>query len=152
MSSAAEAQATPAKSPERTSRIGRQPINLPKGVEIKFQGSQLSVKGPKGQLEMDVHPFVQVDIKEQVITLHKKAAASKARGSQSKLSRAITGTMRAKIANMIHGVSEGFEEKLLLVGVGYRAQMKGKQLGLSLGFSHPVDFDVPTGLTIETPS
>lgn len=138
---------------ERTSRVGRKPVTIPSGVDIKLQGSQLSVKGPKGQLMLDVHPFVNVSIADKVITLSPNSEIGKqCRGVKAKLYRSITGTMRAQLANMVIGVLEGFERKLLLVGVGYRAQMKGKQLGLSLGFSHPVDFDVPAGITIEVPS
>ncbi len=135
----------------RTSRVGRKPITVPSGVDVKLQGNHLAIKGPKGQLNIDVHPFVQINIADKQIQLH-PAEVGKQRGVKAKLYRSITGTMRAQIANMVNGVSQGFEIKLLLVGVGYRAQMKGKALGLSLGFSHPVDFEVPAGITIEVPS
>lgn len=137
----------------RTSRVGRKPVVIPKGVDVKMQGEQLAIKGPKGQLAMDVHPFVSLNIAEKEILLNpKQEMARHCRGTKVKLYRSITGTMRAQIANMVKGVTEGFEKKLVLVGVGYRAQMKGKALALSLGFSHPVEFTIPTGLTIETPS
>lgn len=137
----------------RTSRIGRKPVVLPSGVEVKLQNNHLTMKGPKGQLAMDVHPYVNVTMADKQITLDPKQEMAKhCRGSKAKLYKSITGTMRAEIANMVKGVTQGFEVKLLLVGVGYRAQMKGKALALSLGFSHPVEFEVPAGLTIESPS
>lgn len=139
--------------PVRTSRIGRKPVALPSGVEAKLQNRNLAVKGPKGQLAMNVHELVNIQIVDKEITLNPRQEMAKhCRGVKAKLYKSITGTMRAQIANMVKGVTQGFEEKLLLVGVGYRAQMKGKALSLSLGFSHPVEFDVPAGLTIEAPS
>ena len=138
---------------ERTSRIGRAPVVIPTGVEVKLDKNHLAIKGPKGQLELDVHPFVAVNVVDKEISLSPKVEMAKnCRGTKTKLYRSITGTMRAQVANMVKGVTQGFEIKLLLVGVGYRAQMKGKLLGLSLGYSHPVDFDVPAGLTIEAPT
>lgn len=143
---------TTTETPERTSRVGRLPIAVPAGVDIKFIDNQLAIKGPKGHLEMEVHPFVNFDFADKQISLSpKKEMLSLCRGANAKLYRCITGTMRAKIFNMIKGVHEGFEIKLLLVGVGYKAQLKGKSLALSLGFSHPVEFEIPAGLTIETP-
>ncbi len=137
----------------RTSRVGRLPVSVPTGVDIKMQGTQLAIKGPKGQLAMEVHPYVDLSIADKEIVLNPKADVARlCRGAKAKLYKSITGTMRSQIANMMKGVTQGFEQKLLLVGVGYRAQMKGKALGLSLGYSHPVDFDVPPGLIIETPS
>ncbi|HSW70920.1 MAG TPA: 50S ribosomal protein L6, partial [Gammaproteobacteria bacterium] len=137
--------------PLRTSRIGRKPVELPSGVEVKLQENHLAIKGPKGQLDLAIHPFVNVELVEKKIAL-KQTSAKNCRGIQAKLYKSITGTMRAQIANMITGVTKGFEKKLLLVGVGYRAQMKGKSLSLSLGFSHPIEFEVPHGLTIEAPT
>lgn len=137
----------------RTSRVGRRPVVIPSGVEVKLQGENLAIKGPKGQLAINVHPYVKLNIADKEILLNPKQEVAKyCRGTQAKLYRSITGTMRAQIANMVKGVTEGFEQKLLLVGVGYRAQMKGHSLSLSLGFSHPVEFAVPAGLVIETPS
>src|SRR5690348_1422773 len=125
--------------PVRTSRIGRMPVLLPSGVEAKLQNNHLAVKGPKGQLGIDVHEYVNIEIVDKKITLAPKIeAANNCRGSKAKLYKSITGTMRSQVANMIKGVTTGFELKLVLVGVGYRAQMKGKSLALSLGFSHPV--------------
>lgn len=137
----------------RTSRIGRKPVVLPAGVEVKLQDKNLAVKGPKGQLAMNVHELVNIQIVDKEITLSPmQEMEAHCRGTKAKLFKSIVGTMRAQIANMVKGVTQGFEQKLLLVGVGYRAQMKGKSLSLSLGFSHPVEFDVPAGLTIEAPS
>ena len=127
------------------SRIAKAPITLPSGVEFKLDGQHLSVKGGKGSLEMDIHPDVRVNVEDGVVSV--SPADESAKGGW-----AMAGTMRALINNMVVGVSEGFQKKLQLVGVGYRAQAKGKVLNLSLGFSHPVDFPVPEGVTIETPS
>jgi large subunit ribosomal protein L6 len=136
-----------------TSRVGRKPVTIPSGVEVKVAGDVLSVKGPKGQLTLPIHANVQVIIEDGHVKIssHAKGAYTRS-GSGSKLNKSITGTTRAKIFNMVTGVTKGFERKLLLVGVGYRAQAKGKILGLSIGFSHPVDFHVPEGITIETPT
>lgn len=126
------------------SRIAKNPITIPTGVEVKVDGSAVSVKGAKGQLSMQLHEQVQVDMADSTLTMkwdqnNKKATAQ-------------AGTVRANIANMVTGVSDGFEKKLNLVGVGYRAQVKGKVLSLNLGFSHPVDFPMPEGIVIEAPS
>jgi len=136
-----------------TSRIGRKPVTVPSGVDVKIHDQKLSVKGPKGNLTMPLHPYVTVtvdknEIKVQPSTVDKKLIT----GASSKLYRSIAGTVRANINNVIHGVTQGFERKLLLVGVGYRAQAKGKVLSLSLGYSHPTDYNVPEGVTIETPT
>ncbi|HEX4045068.1 MAG TPA: 50S ribosomal protein L6 [Gammaproteobacteria bacterium] len=135
------------------SRVGRKPVTVPAGVEIKMQGQQLSVKGPKGHLSANVHPFVRVTIENSEIKIHPNAERNQnITGLRKKLYRSIAGTTRANIYNLVHGVTQGFECKLILIGVGYRAQSKGKTLSLSLGFSHPTDFSVPEGVTIETPS
>jgi len=124
------------------SRIANAPIQLPKGVEVRQDGSRITVKGPKGELSHDLHETVSLEQGEGV--LHFKASNEEA--------RAMAGTMRALTNNMVVGVSEGFEKRLNLVGVGYRAQAQGDKLNLTLGFSHPVAFDVPKGISIETPS
>lgn len=134
-----------------TSRIGRKPVTIPSGVEIKIQDQQLSTKGPKGQLSLSLHPFVEATVKEGHVSLQ-HATTGKVTGLDTKLYRSIVGTSRAMIQNMIQGVTQGFERRLSLVGVGYRAQVKGKVLSLSLGFSHPTDFSVPEGITIEAPT
>src|SRR3990167_7378969 len=135
-----------------TSRIGRQPIVIPSGVEVKVQNQKLSAKGPKGQLSMQLHRFVQVTVNDRHINLKHYEQCGKITGLETKLYRSIVGTSRAAIQNIISGITHGFERKLALVGVGYRAQLKGKMLSLSLGFSHPTDFAVPEGITIETPT
>lgn len=139
----------------RTSRIGRKPVVIPSGVDLKVNGNHIAIKGPKGNLSIDVHPYVLLKIENNNKEIHlspNEEESKNCRGVQAKLYRSITGTMRAEIANMVKGVTDGFEIKLLLIGVGYRAQMKGKTLALSLGYSHPVDFEVPEGITIEAPT
>lgn len=135
------------------SRIGRKPVIIPTGVEVKIQDHQLFAKGPKGQLQLMLHPFVKVSLDKGELKLYpNETDKGIITGSLLKLYRSIVGTMRSKIFNLIKGVAQGFERKLVLVGVGYRAQAKGKILALSLGFSHPVEFPIPEGITIETPT
>ena len=124
------------------SRIAQAPIPVGKGVEVKVDGRRVAVKGAKGSLEMLLHPTVSVKLEDGVLNV--SPADDKA--------WAMAGTMRALLANMVRGVSDGFQKKLQLVGVGYRAQAKGKVLNLSLGYSHPIDYEVPEGVTIETPT
>ncbi len=126
------------------SRIAKKPIELPSGVEFSVNGREVSAKGPKGNLSVTLHEAVELKQEDNVITLSPKDAR------QSSL--AVTGTMRSVIGNIVEGVSTGFEKKMQLVGVGYRAQAQGKQLNLSLGLSHPVNFQVPDGIEIETPA
>ncbi|GAB4351324.1 MAG: 50S ribosomal protein L6 [Methylohalobius crimeensis] len=126
------------------SRIANKPITIPQGVEVKLHGQDLSVKGAKGNLSWRVHDSVEVQIEDQVIRLQARLNAQQA--------VAMAGTMRALINNMVTGVSQGFERKLLLQGVGYRAQVQGKKLNLTLGFSHPVVYEAPDGIILETPS
>lgn len=136
-----------------TSRIGRKPVIVPMGVDVKLIGQELSIKGPKGHQSMTVHPFVHVNLKAGQIDVSLNTANERlVTGTDKKLRRAIAGTARATIYNIVQGVTQGFSDKLVLIGVGYRAQMKGKVLSLSVGFSHPTDFPVPEGITIETPS
>jgi len=120
------------------------PVLLPKGVELTQAGGKVRVKGPKGELSLALHPEVEVKVVEGEARV---SSATEAQGA-----RAIAGTTRALLSNMVSGVAKGFERKLELVGVGYRAQAQGKKLNLTLGFSHPVAFPVPEGITIETPS
>ena len=125
------------------SRVANAPIALPSGVEVKMDGQKVSVKGSKGQMELDVHPSVEVAQEDGSLKIGSR---------DSDGTMAMAGTMRALINNMVTGVSSGFEKRLELVGVGYRAQMQGSALNLSLGFSHPVNFEAPEGVTLETPS
>jgi len=124
------------------SRIAKAPLQLPSGVEIKFAGGQVNVKGPKGALEVQLHPSVSLeqDDKNFVVKPESPAAIPMA------------GTFRSLIGNMVVGVTEGFTKKLTLVGVGYRAQVQGEKLTLALGFSHPIEYKAPKGVTIEAPS
>jgi large subunit ribosomal protein L6 len=136
-----------------TSRVARKPVTIPKGVEVKMQGRDLAIKGPKGNVVFPVHPLVKVTIEDDTVKVENCEESGYTRtGSGSKLRKSITGTTRASLANVIHGISNLFERKLVLVGVGYKAAMKGKSLGLTLGFSHAVDFLIPEGITIETPT
>jgi len=126
------------------SRIAKEPVELPKGVEFKQDGNVVTVKGGKGSLSLELHSEVQLSQEENTLSV--------AARSGSRFAAAMSGTTRALLANMVHGVSEGFVRKLELVGVGYRAQAQGNKLNLTLGFSHPVVYDVPEGVTVETPS
>jgi len=124
------------------SRIASYPIELPKGVEFNQKGQDVHVKGPKGELSLELHPSVEMKNEEGVLSF------ATAPGGTT----AMAGTMRALVNNMVQGVTGGFEKKLNLVGVGYRAQAQGSKLNLQLGFSHPVEFSVPDGVTVETPT
>lgn len=126
------------------SRIAKNPVVIPKGVDVKLSGSALSVKGPKGQLQFDVHPLVKVQQADGRLLFEA--------GATSTFARAMSGTVRALVNNMVRGVTKGFEKKLTIVGVGYRAAAQGKKLNLTAGFSHPVVYAVPDGIAIETPS
>jgi large subunit ribosomal protein L6 len=124
------------------SRVAKKPIPLPKGVELNIQSENVSVKGTKGTLSIAKPAGIQVVVEDGNAQL----------STNDPLLMPLTGTLRAIISNMVHGVSEGFERKLELVGVGYRAAAQGKNLNLTLGFSHPVVYTAPEGITIETPS
>lgn len=127
------------------SRIAKNPVAIPAGVEVKLQDGELAVKGKLGELKQKLDSrLVEVKADNGQITFAAK--------DESKESNAMSGTLRALVANMVKGVSEGFEKKLQLVGVGYRAQAQGKTLNLSLGFSHPVVYELPEGISAQTPS
>jgi large subunit ribosomal protein L6 len=126
------------------SRVAKRPVVLSKGVTAEIAGQVLTIKGPKGSLSLDLNSEVQVSQQD--------ASLQVAARSGSRFAKAMAGTTRALIANMVTGVEKGFERKLELVGVGYRAQAQGKVLNLTLGMSHPVNYKVPDGITIETPS
>ncbi len=126
------------------SRIAKWPVSLPTGVNVDIHGQAITVKGSRGTLSWDVHPLVGVSLEAgQVHT---------APTNDDRKAWSLAGTTRALINNMVVGVSAGFERRLALVGVGYRAQAKGNILNLALGFSHPIDYAVPAGIEIETPS
>jgi large subunit ribosomal protein L6 len=124
------------------SRVAKAPIALPSGTDLKVEGAQVQVKGPKGTLTLELHPGVSLVRNENQITV-KPANDS---------DMAMAGTFRSLVNNLVVGVSAGFEKKLALVGVGYRAQVQGNNLTLALGFSHPVEYTAPAGITIEVPS
>ena len=126
------------------SRVAKAPVELPKGVEFKQDGNVVTLKGGNGELSIEMNSEVEVKQEENALTFVPR--------SGSRFAAAIAGTMRAIVSNMATGVSEGFVKKLELKGVGYRAQAQGKSLNLSLGFSHPVVYEAPEGVSIETPS
>lgn len=126
------------------SRVGKQPISIPKGVDITITGKRVVVKGNKGTLTLNLHDYIDAYQEDGVVRL--------APVQQDAAHWAMCGTMRALLNNMVIGVSQGFEKKLQLIGVGYRAQAQGQKLNLSLGFSHPIEFSVPAGIVVETPS
>jgi len=126
------------------SRVAKRPVPLTKGVTAELQGQSLTVKGPKGTLTMQLNPEVEVQQEDSQFKVTAR--------SGSRFANAMAGTTRALISNMVTGVSTGFQRKLELVGVGYRAQAQGAKLNLTLGFSHPVEYQVPQGVTIKTPS
>ncbi len=126
------------------SRVAKSPIAIPKGVEITLKGQNVAVKGSKGSLALDAHNSVEVKREDDTLVFAPR--------DRTKGSNAMAGTMRSIINGMVIGVSQGFERKLELRGVGYRAQAQGKVLNLTLGFSHPVQYAVPEGISIETPS
>ena len=126
------------------SRIANNPISLPSGVKVKLDGETLTVNGGKGELQIALNDRVSLAVENSEIRVSAKGTAKHA--------RAMAGTTRSLVNNMVTGVSKGFEKKLTLVGVGYRAQVKGRVLNLSLGFSHPVEYEIPEGILIETPT
>ena len=126
------------------SRVAKAPVAIPAGVTVTLSGQDIKVKGPVGELSHTIHSLVEVSQEGNTI---KTGIASDDKGAWAQ-----AGTTRALINNMIEGVSKGFEKKLVLNGVGYRAKAAGKNLNLSLGFSHPVDHAIPEGITVETPS
>ena len=128
------------------SRVAKAPVELPKGVEFKQDGNLVTLKGGNGELSLELNSEVELKQEENVLRLSPHPR------SGSRFSTAIAGTMRSILSNMAKGVSEGFEKKLELKGVGYRAQAQGKSLNLSLGFSHTVVYEAPEGVSIETPS
>ena len=125
------------------SRIGRAPVQVPAGVKARQEGSQVLIEGPKGKLSVSLPPTISVTLSAQEIQVK--------RASDEQADRALHGLYRALIANMVHGVVSGFSKELEISGVGYRALLKGKQLEVSVGFSHPVIVPIPEGITVEVP-
>lgn len=126
------------------SRVGKKPIEIPAGVTVTLDNNNVTVKGPKGELSRTFHADIEIKVEENVINI--------SRPSDIKEHRALHGTTRAVLANMIEGVSKGFERTLELVGVGYRAAKQGNKLVLSVGYSHPVEIEPETGIEIEVPA
>ncbi|MBZ0151058.1 MAG: 50S ribosomal protein L6 [Planctomycetes bacterium] len=126
------------------SRIGKKPITVPKGVTVEVGNGVVAVKGPKGELKLPLAAVVQVAVEGATVRVDPV--------DQDRFSRAMHGTTRANIANMIEGVSKGYEKKLEINGVGYEAEVKGKKLVLKLGFNRPVTYDVPATVTVEAPT
>ena len=122
------------------SRIGKKPIEIPQGVEVKIEGQKVTVKGPLGEEVVNVRPEIAVKVEENQIVL--------TRINETKEANALYGLSRTLVANAVHGVKEGFVKNLEIVGVGYRAQMQGTTLNMQLGYSHPVDIVPPAGITI----
>jgi len=126
------------------SRVANSPVELPSGTQVKLDGQEIEVKGAKGALSLSVHSAVEVKQNENILTFAARDGARK--------SRALAGTTRALVNNMVVGVNNGYEKKLQLIGVGYRAQVKGKTINLTLGFSHPVEYALPEGISAEMPT
>lgn len=126
------------------SRIGKQPIDIPQGVEIKIEGNLITVKGPNGQLSRELHNDMIVEMEESQIVVK--------RPSEEKFHKSLHGLTRTLVNNMVEGVTKGFEKSLELVGVGYRAQKQGTKLVLSVGYSHPVEIEPKPGIDIDVPT
>jgi large subunit ribosomal protein L6 len=126
------------------SRIGNKPVEIPKGVDLRLDGNTVHVKGPKGNLSRELHPEMVVKVEDGVLTV--------SRPSEAQRHKALHGLTRSLVANMVEGVTDGFQKKLEIQGVGYRVLARGKSLTFHLGFSHPVDYDAPDGITLEAPT
>lgn len=126
------------------SRIGNKPITIPDGVEIKLDGQHITVKGPKGMLERDIHENMKVNLEDKVLTV--------VRPNDEPKNRSLHGLTRTLINNMVEGTTKGFERKLEINGVGYRAQKQGNKLVMNLGYSHPVEIEAPEGITFDVPN
>lgn len=125
------------------SRIGKKPVQIKKDVKVEIDGSNILVEGPKGKLSFKMHHRMKVEVKDSFLIIK--------RPSDSKMDKSLHGLTRSLVANMINGVTDGFEKELEIQGVGFRAQVQGRQVNLQLGFSHPINFDIPQGITVETP-
>jgi large subunit ribosomal protein L6 len=126
------------------SRVGKKPIEIPSGVTVTLDGNTVTVKGAKGELTRSFNPDITISVEENIINV--------SRPSEAKAHRALHGTTRALLANMVEGVSNGYQKSLELIGVGYRAQKQGAKLVLNVGYSHPVEFEAENGLEIEVPT
>jgi len=126
------------------SRIGKQPVDIPAGVTVKMENDTIVVKGPKGELKQDINSAIKVEVKDNQILF--------TRSNDKKENRSMHGLYRSLVNSMVMGVTQGFQKELTIVGVGYRAQVKGKNLELNMGYSHPVVMEAPEGITFEAPS
>lgn len=125
------------------SRIGRKPVTLPAGVKAAVVETSVSIEGPKGKLQFKFHPRMKVSVKENTLSVE--------RPTNIRTDRALHGLTRSLIQNMVHGVTEGYSKALEIEGVGYRAQVTGRKLTLSLGFSHPIEYQIPEGIEVKCP-
>lgn len=126
------------------SRVGKKPVNIPSGVKVDLKGTHLSVQGPKGKLDLTIHPRMQVAVKDTAIEV--------TRPTDINTDRALHGLTRSLIQNLVQGVVEGYKKELEIVGVGYKAEVKGKHLLLNLGFTHQIKFNIPDGVEIKCPN
>ncbi len=126
------------------SRVAKNPVVIPTGVEFGMEGDEIITKGPQGSLTLKHHPLVKIEVQGQQILF--------TTGDDSKIAGAMSGTMRALVQNAVTGVHSGFEKRLKIIGVGYRAKVQGRELNLTLGFSHPVLYQIPDGIVVETPT
>ena len=126
------------------SRIGKMPVEVPKGVDVSLKDATFSAKGPKGDLSLEVHPEIEVKVDGGVVTVH--------RPSDQPRHKALHGLVRSLVSNMVYGVSEGFYKTLEIVGVGYRADVSGKGITVQVGYSHPIEYPAPEGVTLECPN
>ena len=126
------------------SRIGKQILELPKDVKVKLEGNLCFVSGKGGKLDLSIPAGIKVEVKDNTLTV--------TRGNDSKQLKSLHGTIRVLIGNMVKGVAEGFKKELEIIGVGYKAQIKGEKLALNIGFSHPVEMNIPKGLKVSTPA
>lgn len=135
------------------SRVAKYPVHLPAGVDVAIADATVVIKGKKGELKQSFGPLVTLaKVDNQLLVSINPASSSASGPAANRESNKLAGTLRALVSNMVRGVSEGFERKLVMVGVGYRAKTQGNILNISAGFSHPVDLDIPVGLVVETPS
>lgn len=123
------------------SRVGSSPISLPSGVEVKVDGNKVAIKGPKGELSREIHEDIKIEIEESMINF--------IRPTEQKRHKALHGLTRSLVNNMVVGVTKGFDKELQVVGVGYRAAQQGNKLVLTVGFSHPVEMEMPKGIDLE---
>ncbi len=126
------------------SRVGKKEVIVPAGVKVNHSGRDFKVEGPKGKLEFKIHPRMEVKVEDKTITVK--------RSTNIPADRALHGLTRSLIQNMMVGVTEGYKKELEIVGVGFKAAMKGKTLNLALGYTHPIDYDIPEGVTVTTPN